>query len=107
MIETISVLVLLAVATTMSTFGAVLIVRFVSSEATLGTRTLSAAVLGPISVVSPLVILFFSDENELVEGAIALAVVIGVAVLILGYPISHFATRKLDKLSGFDARTFE
>ncbi|MFL0356342.1 hypothetical protein ACI5KX_07655 [Erythrobacter sp. GH1-10] len=107
MIETVAVLLLLAISMAMATLGAVLLVRFIIPGAGRRARILSAAVLGPGLVMLPTPLFTLDGPNEWLPFLLGfMAVLIGVCAVI-GWPISHIATRKLDRLTHFDVGTFE
>lgn len=97
----------LSVILAMATLGAVLLVRFFMNSADVGTRTFAAAFLGPALVLLPVSAFIFLADDDVIESIIGIAVILMLLFAIVGYPISHFATRRLDKLTRFDADTFK
>lgn len=91
----------------MATLGAVLLVRFFMTKADTATRTVTAALLGPLLVLLPFFIVLIITEGDGIAGLIGISVIVLLLFVFIGYPVSHFATRRLDKLIEFTADIFE
>ncbi len=91
----------------MATLGAVLLVRFFMTKADTATRTVTAALLGPLLVLLPFFIVLIITEGDGIAGLIGISVIVLLLFVFIGYPVSHFATRRLDKLTEFTADIFE
>ena len=92
---------------TMVTLGSVLLVGFFFVNRLRQTRVLAAAIFGTLLSLGP--ILFFSnfENGEFVEPMGLIAAILIISMAILGWPIAYFATKKLDRLTQFDAKVFE
>lgn len=97
-----------AIILVMATLGAVLIARFLMGGERQSLRIFAAALGGPLSLIMPLFLLGYAGQ-----GVFQIGQLIGVGVLLLfifgavGWPIAHFATRRLDRLTQFDPSVFE
>lgn len=99
---------LVVVILVMATLGAVLLVRFVLGSGNRGGRVIAAALGGPMIVILPIFLLGWSnDPGRSAVDLVAVFVILLVALVSLGWPVAHFATRRLDRLTGFDPKVFE
>ena len=105
--EVIAVIVFFAVMLVMATLGAILLVLFARPAASTRVRTLWAALLGPGLACTPLILVMAADGREFVVVGLAAASILLAGVAIVGWPVLHFATRRLDKLTRFDVSTFQ
>jgi hypothetical protein len=97
-----------AIVLVMTTLGAVLIARLLMGRSTLSQRVMAAAVGGPATVIVPSMGIIVidggpTDSSALVGFAVAFVIAFGV----IGWPVAHFATRRLDRLTQFDPQVFE
>jgi len=91
----------------MGTLGAVLLVRFVMTKSSTGTRTFAAAAIGPGFILFPAIGFVSYNDGGVFDGIVSLVIVFLLLFALIGYPISHFATRRLDKLTQINADTFK
>lgn len=91
----------------MATLGAVLLIRFFMTKADTATRTITAALLGPLLVLLPFFIVLIITEGDGIAGLIGMSVIVLLLFAFIGYPVSYFATRRLDRLTEFKADIFE
>lgn len=106
MVEMATVLAGLAIIIAMATLGAVLLIRFVMPGAARGNRILAAALLGSAAPLLPFT--FVSGlGGDWIAATLGFGALIAGAGLLVGWPIAHFATRRLDRLTGIDARLFD
>ncbi|MBA4768355.1 MAG: hypothetical protein H2049_12100 [Porphyrobacter sp.] len=108
MVAALLALALVVVILVMVTLGAVLLVRFVLGSGNRGGRVIAAALGGPMIVILPIFLLGWSDNpGRSAVDLVAVFVILLVALVSLGWPVAHFATRRLDRLTGFDPKVFE
>ncbi|MCK0128129.1 hypothetical protein [Erythrobacter sp. F6033] len=108
MAEIVAVLILAAVVLVMATLGAVLLAKLWMKTASGGTRVLAASVFGPASVLIPILIFgLATDPEDFVYGLVGVGAILVLVSVLVGFPISYFSTRKLDKLTHFELSTFE
>lgn len=108
MIFALPILLLVVAILYMATLGAVLLARFVLGPGNGTGRVFAAALGGPVTVILPVVGIALADSG--VRSPLEFA--IGSAAILMGffavsYPVAHFATRRLDRLTGFDPQVFE
>ena len=100
--------VLILVLLVMCTLGAVLLAGLFLRARTQTTRVLVSALAGCLGPLLPIVTLAVFDSNEGAHAALIAFSTLGVvASVVIGWPIAHFATRRLDRLIQFDLETFE
>lgn len=90
------------------TLGAVLVARFVIGAGNTSRRVLAAAIGGPLAVVVPMAGIALFDQAA--DGSLAMigfGILLVIAFGAIGWPVAHFATRRLDRLTQFDAKFFE
>ena len=88
------------------TLAAVLLAALFAGNHSIGRKAAIAALGGPGTLFGPLALFVFLEGSALV----ALIVVTGAAVLtivMIGWPVAYFATRRLDRLTRFDSSTFD
>ncbi|MEM9500468.1 MAG: hypothetical protein AAF941_01360 [Pseudomonadota bacterium] len=107
MVEAGTTIFALALVMTMATLGAVLLMRFFMKKADTSTRTFMAALLGPGLVLLPVSAFVFLADQGGIEGILGIFIILLLLFAMIGYPVSHFATRRLDKLTRFNADTFK
>ncbi|MEL7749432.1 MULTISPECIES: hypothetical protein [Citromicrobium] len=105
--EVIAVIVFFVVMLVMATLGAILLVLFARPGASTRVRTLWAALLGPGLACAPLILVMAADGREFLVVGFAAASILLAGAAIVGWPVSDFATRRLDKLTRFDVSTFQ
>lgn len=99
---------LVVVILVMATLGAVLLVRFVLGSGNRRGRVIAAALGGPMIVILPVFLLGWSDNpGRSAVDLVAIFLILLVTLVSLGWPVAHFATRRLDRLTGFDPKVFE
>jgi uncharacterized protein YggT (Ycf19 family) len=102
------VLVFAAFVLVMATLGAVLVTRFVLGTQASARRVLAAALGGPLSLILPGMMAVLFDTGGVDTSALIGFGVLGVfAFGAIGWPVAHFATRRLDRLTAFDPQVFE
>ena len=107
MVEAGTVLASLALMLVLATLGAVLLARFLLPNAAPGSRVLVAAVGGPCGLLGPVMLITTLEAGALQAGALWAAVAIGATSLAIGWPVAHFATRRLDRLAQMDGSIFD
>jgi hypothetical protein len=108
MVVAVFALVFVAVVLVMATLGAVLIARFVLGGGDISRRVIAAAIGGPLTVILPTLAFVFVDVGAIdTSGIIGFSILLVIAFGAIGWPISHFATRRLDRLTRFDPEVFE
>lgn len=108
MIQAGTVFVGVAIILVMATLGAVLLVSFVAGSMAFAARVAAAAGLAPFSVFVPVLVsteIHTGPDWLFGLGAIALVVIFG--SILIGWPIAHFATLRLDSMLQQDSDTFE
>ena len=105
--ELVATFALLVVILIMATLGAVLLALFLRPRSGTASRTIWAASAGPLLVSAPTALFIVGNGEDLIIGLLAIAFMSGGGALVVGWPVSHFATRRLDKLTQFDVSTFE
>ncbi len=101
-------LVLVVVILVMVTLGAVLLVRFALGSDNRAVRVIAAALGGPTIVILPIFVLAWSDNPA--RSSVDLVAIFLILLVVLGgvgWPVAHFATRRLDRLTAFDPKVFE
>lgn len=92
----------------MATLGAVLLVRFLLGGRSHSTRVLAAASAGPMTIILPVLGVAIVDITLVdPETLVGFAVLFLICVGAIGWPVAHFATRRLDRLTRFDPQLFE
>ena len=107
MIELATIFLVLTVFTVMTTLGSVLLARFFIPGASGRIRVFAAAFLGPASVLLPILVFALIDETSVIVTVSGFILVLLGAGVAIGWPVAHFATRRLDRLTQFDAETFK
>lgn len=108
MIEVGIVIIAFLIIIAMSTLGSVLLLRILPVNPPAGARIFIAALIGAATATVPLAALSMVDgDGDGFEVAIGMAVIAGIAFLVVGWPTSHFATRRLDRLFHYDPGVFE
>lgn len=97
-----------AILLVIATLGAVLVARFVLGGSDASRRVLAAAMGGPMIVILPTLGFMFVDGGGLDPSALfGFTFVLLVTCGAIGWPVAHFATRRLDRLTAFDPKVFE
>lgn len=92
----------------MSTLGAVLVARFVLGGSGSSARIVAAAFGGPITLVLPVFAIVISEGFSRSDGELWVALFLLMLLFCaIGWPVAHFATRRLDLLTRFDPQIFE
>jgi hypothetical protein len=92
----------------MATLGAVLLARLVLGGQDSARRVLAAALGGPLSLILPIVLIVLFDSGRADSSAmIGFAILTVFALGAIGWPVAHFATRRLDRVTAFDPTVFE
>lgn len=90
-----------------TTLGCVLLTRFWVPKLSRRTRTLMAALGGPILFLLPLIVVWLLDETFADLGAVFTALIVAlIALFIVAWLPARFATLRLDRLTQFDVETF-
>ena len=108
MVATAFALVFVAIVLVMATLGAVLIARFAVGGDDETRRVIVAAIGGPLTVILPTLVFVFVDAGAVdASGIMGFGIVLLIAFGAICWPVSHFATRRLDRLTRFDPQVFE
>lgn len=92
----------------MSTLGSVLLVYFFRPKAARGSRVLAAAAAGPASILLPVSLLTMADGmDEAFVAFLGVGFIGAILFGVIGWPVSHFATRRLDRMTDISLETFE
>ena len=101
-------LVLFVILLIMVTLGAVLMVRFVLGGSGSSVRIVAAAFGGPMTLVLPVFAVFLSEGFSRSDDELWVALFLLLFLFCaIGWPVAHFATRRLDQLNRFDPQVFE
>lgn len=107
MISALLVIPLFAIFFVLMTLGTVLLVKFFLARLTRSSRVLVASVLAPLSLMIPASLISLAEgDASIADVLIVLIVGGGVLAVIVCWPIAHFATKRLDRLTEFDIETF-
>ena len=101
---------LLVLILAMMTLGTVLLARFLIGGASSSRRIAAAAIGAPLLLLLPVfaVTLTETGARSATEPEIVAAFVFLMGVsCVIAWPIAHFATRRLDRLTQFDPTVFE
>ncbi|MEQ5786429.1 hypothetical protein J3454_00830 [Erythrobacter sp. NFXS35] len=90
----------------MVTLGAVLVARFVLGGSGSSARIVAAAFSGPMTLALPVFAAVLSEGFSWSELGVVLFL-LAFLFCAIGWPVAHFATRRLDRLTQFDPRVFE
>lgn len=92
----------------MVTLGAVLVARFVLGGSGSSARIVAAAFGGPMTLALPLFAVVLSEGFSRSDGELWMALSLLLFLFCaIGWPVAHFATRRLDRLTRFDPQVFE
>lgn len=92
----------------MVTLGAVLVARFALGGWDSSARIVAAAFVGPLTLVLPVFAVVLSEGLSRPDGELwAVLFVLLFLFCAICWPVSHFATRRLDRLTRFDPQVFE
>ncbi|HSJ78758.1 MAG TPA: hypothetical protein VK913_08495 [Erythrobacter sp.] len=101
-------LVLFVILLIMVTLGAVLVARFVLGGLGSSARIVAAAVGGPMMLVLPVFAIVLSEGFSRSDSELWMALFLLMFLFCaIAWPIAHFATRRLDRLTQFDPQVFE
>lgn len=101
-------LVLFVLLLIMVTLGAVLVARFVLGGSGSSARIVVAAFSGPMTLVLPVFAAVLSEGFSSSDGELWVVLfLLAFLFCIIGWPVAHFATRRLDRLTQFDPQIFE
>ncbi len=106
--EIASVILFFVAVLAMSTLGAVLLTRFFLSKLNRAGRIFTAAIGGPAMILWPMFLLIVAERgDDILIGFLGVGALVAGGSLIIGWPIAHFATKRLDQLTHFNLETFE
>ncbi|WP_209347855.1 hypothetical protein [Pontixanthobacter sp. CEM42] len=91
----------------LSTAGSALLLKFWAGNLSRSTRILLAIAAGTLLPFLPLTMMANTYGEIGMEMAIQIGAVLTIPMLVVGWPIAFFATRKLDKLTEIKASVFE
>lgn len=101
-------LVLFVLLLIMVTLGAVLLARFVLGGSGSSARIVAAAFGGPMTLVLPVFAAVLSEGFSRSDGDLWVVLFLLLFLFCaIGWPVAHFATRRLDRLTRFDPKVFE
>lgn len=108
MVVAVFVLAFVAIILVMVTLGAVLVARFGMGAGNTSLRVLAAALGGPLVIVMPSLGLTFVDQAaDVTPVVIGFGILLVIAFGAIGWPVAHFSTRRLDRLTRFNPQVFE
>lgn len=107
MLATLSAILLVLVMFVMSTLGCVLLIAFLFSKAPVGRRIAMATLAGPGVLIAPIMLLAASDGGGALDALLGFSFLGAIACALVGWPVAHIATKRLDRLIQFDIETFE
>lgn len=108
MLTVVFAIALFAIMLVMATLGAVLLVRFLLGGQSGARRVFAAALGGPASLLLPTIAMVLAAQDVVVpEQAIGFGFIFLVGTGVIGWPVAHLATRRLDRLTRFDPQIFE
>jgi predicted permease len=92
----------------MVTLGAVLLARFILGGSSGSARIVAAAFGGPMTMVLPVFAVVLSEGFSRFDGELwAVLFLLLFVFCAIGWPVAHFATRRLDRLTRFNPQVFE
>ncbi|WP_298333907.1 hypothetical protein [uncultured Erythrobacter sp.] len=86
--------------------GSVLLAKFVAPNSSRGVRVVSASACAVLALLVPVVLMGLAEGGTITE--LGLGAGLGglfLSVLIC-WPVSHFATKRLDRMTKFDSEIF-
>lgn len=100
---------LFAIILVMATLGAVLLVRFaLGGQGHHSRRVFAAALGGPVSILVPTIVFVITEQGIFpAEQVVGFGFILLLAFAVIGWPVAHFATRRLDRLTRFDLQVFD
>ena len=107
MLEGLAVILVVLAMFILATLGCVLLTAFFFSKKSFRTRVVLAMFAGPGLLLAPIMRLAASDGGSALEAMLGFSVIGLLACGFIGWPVAHFATKKLDRLIQFDVGTFE
>lgn len=108
MISGLFAILLLLVFLVMTTLGSVLLAAFFIPKSTRKRRVFAAAFGGPAAFLVPIMAFAALDSlADMIPVLIGFGVLGGIMIAAVGWPVAHFATKRLDRLIQFDLETFE
>lgn len=107
MLETFAVILLVLVMFVLATLGCVLLTAFLFAKYAFATRVVVALLAGPGLLLAPVMLLIATDGSSALEAFLGFSMIGVLACAFIGWPVAHFATRRLDHLIQFDIGTFE
>lgn len=107
MVTAVIAIVLFVLYIQMVTLGAVLLTQFVLGRQSRVRRVFTAAVCGSLAMIAPTFALVYSAQGNFdFEQFVGMGVLLAVGAMV-AWPVAHFATRRLDRLTQFDPQIFE
>lgn len=92
----------------MATLGAVLLAWLALDRAAQSRRVFAAALGGPLTIILPGFAIIFTGQGFVpTEQFFGLALLGAFAFGAIGWPVAHFATQRLDRLTRFNPQVFE
>ncbi|MEO0871671.1 MAG: hypothetical protein AAFY19_06875 [Pseudomonadota bacterium] len=107
MISAVISILVFAMFTGLSTLATVLLTRFFLASVSGDTRILVAGLGGPCWVMVPFLLYMIITNGFRDPVTLATIAVMAIGFIMIGWPISFFATRKLDRLTAYDPAIFE
>ena len=91
----------------MVTLGAVLLTWFVLGRQSRARRVFVAVMCGPLAMIVPTFALIYSEQGNFdPEQFVGIGLLLAIGAMV-AWPVAHFATRRLDRLTQFDPQVFE
>jgi len=89
------------------TLGSVLLAKFLLKGSVRSVRVLLASIAPPIALMVPTLLVNMTEgSEELFDLIIAFTVGGGSLSVVFCWPVAHFATKRLDRLTEFSTETF-
>lgn len=107
MLEGLAVILFVLVMFILATLGCVLLVTFLFAKRAFRVRVVLAMFAGPGLLLIPAMLLAMTDSGSALEAMLGFSFIGLLACAFIGWPVAHFATKKLDRLIQFDVGTFE
>ncbi|MEM6494758.1 MAG: hypothetical protein AAF650_10310 [Pseudomonadota bacterium] len=107
MINALLSILVLGLLVALSTLASVLLARFYLAHLNADARVVMAGFGGPIWILLPFLIYMLATEGLRDAVTLVTLSLMGIGFMVVGWPISLLATRKLDRLITYDPKIFD